>query len=110
MREELAKIDNIRAKFTGEFEKFGEKNNFWGSNKTILLKYIKNLDGKIVTDHLWFMYTKNFQKLGELNTGDIIEFEARVSPYEKGYISHRQFIDERELDYKLNYPTKIKKI
>lgn len=110
MREELAKINNIRTKFTGEFERLGEKNNFWGSNKTILLKNIKNLDGETVTDHLWFMYTKNFQKLGKLRVGDIIEFEARVSSYEKGYINYRQFIDERELDYKLNYPTKIKKI
>jgi hypothetical protein len=63
-----------------------------------------------VADHLWFNYTKGFQALGILVEGDVIEFYARVREYTKGYVNYREMIDEREIDYKLSYPTKFRKV
>jgi len=38
-------------------------------------------------------------------------FEARVTPYEKGYQGYRQFIYKPiTRDYKLSRPTKVKKV
>jgi hypothetical protein len=110
MRQKLKKINGQREKFIGIFERFGTKINYKGfPESTILLKNIKNLSEKKIADHLWFNYTKQFQKLDNLKQGDIIEFEARVKQYVKGYVNYREWIDNREIDYKLSYPTKIKK-
>ena len=111
MRQQLEKIEDIRMTFIGIFERYGTKTNWNGyPENTILLRDVKNSIGKIVTDHIWFSLTKGFQKLGKLENGDIIQFQARVKPYIKGYINHNNYIDEREIDYKLNNPTKIEKI
>ena len=69
------------------------------------------LDGKIVTDHLWFDLTKGFET-ADLLPGDVVEFCARVSIYEKGYKGYRNDVFDRpiEKDYRLSRPTKIKKI
>jgi len=100
-----------RLQFIGVFRRFGIKTNWHGfPEKTILLNEIKNKEEKIVSDHLWFNYTKGFQKLGELKEGDTIEFHARVRKYAKGYVNNREYIDEREIDYKLSNPTKFKRI
>lgn len=68
-------------------------------------------DGKIVTDHLWFDLTKGFES-ADLLPGDVVEFCARVSIYEKGYKGYRNDVFDRpiEKDYRLSRPTKIKKI
>lgn len=69
------------------------------------------LDDKIVTDHLWFDLTKGFES-ADLLPGDVVEFCARVSIYEKGYKGYRNDVFDRpiEKDYRLLRPTKIKKI
>ena len=114
MRKKLGKIDNERATFSGIFNRFGRKSGYKGGFKlTILLSNIKSCDdikdikkGDIITDHLWFNFTKRFRKLeeeNELQTGDLIKFDARVSGYMKGY-------EKDYFDYKLSYPSKISKI
>ncbi len=109
MRKELEKIDGKRLKFAGTFARFGTKTNYHGfSEPTVLLQDVRFADDKLACDHLWFNYTKGFQRLGELNEGDIIEFYARVKDYIKGYVNHREWIDERTVDYKLSYPTRFK--
>lgn len=69
------------------------------------------LDSKIVSDHLWFDLTKGFSS-ADLSPGDVVEFCARVSAYEKGYKGHKDDVLNRpiERDYRLSRPTKIKKI
>ncbi|MBO8440931.1 MAG: hypothetical protein IAA89_00555 [Firmicutes bacterium] len=64
---------------------------------------LKNVskDKKILTNHLWLNYCKSFLKLGKLHKGDIIQFDARVDDYYKGYWLQKQH------DYKLSYPTKV---
>ncbi|MGO9387796.1 MAG: hypothetical protein ACLPWD_07100 [Methanobacterium sp.] len=102
-RKELGDNGEVRDTFIGTFERMGSKNG-WFNQRTVLLKDIKNNEGKIITDHLWFNLTKGFQKL-HLREGDIIQFDARVKAYVKGYNK----IDKK-IDYKLSYPTKLKKL
>ena len=108
VRKKLAEQEDIRAPFSGTFERYGAKFGWRGKEiRTVLLKNIKDIDGNVVSDHLWFTETKRFQSLGELSAGDTISFEARVAAYIKGYVC-RDY-DAREVDFKLNYPTKMKK-
>ena len=65
---------------------------------TIMFKNVK-INNNLVTDHLWFNYTKGFAELGKLIVGDVISFNARVASYEK--LGHK-------IDYKLERPTKVK--
>ncbi|MSE08271.1 hypothetical protein GKC33_05975, partial [Lactobacillus salivarius] len=65
---------------------------------TIMFKNVK-INDNLVTDHLWFNYTKGFAVLGTLHEGDVISFNARVTSYEKA---------GHQIDYKLERPTKVK--
>jgi hypothetical protein len=99
-----------RTTFRGTFERLGTKNGYMGPEKTVLLKDIENIGGKIICDHLWFNLTKGFSRLG-LRQGDVVEFDARVTKYEKGYKGRRWDVYKPiETDYKLSHPTKVKKV
>lgn len=88
MRKELKIIGSRdRHVFTATFIRFGFRDGYKGPVKTILLQDVL-LDGKIVTDHLWFDLTKGFES-ADLLPGDVVEFCARVSIYEKGYKGYR---------------------
>ena len=105
--------DKERHTFTGEFARFGEKPAYKGHipDITVLLLNVKDADGNVVTDHLWFNYTKGFAAC-DLKEGDIVRFDARVKEYEKGYKGYKTWADDEFLppvstDYKLANPTKI---
>ena len=112
MRTALKPLDNLRREFTGTFERFGRKTRFKGyPTVTALLIDIKDSSGKTVTDHIWLNHTKQFQALGDLREGDIIEFHARVREYVKGYCGRRDDVAEENpprIDYKLSHPTQFK--
>lgn len=109
MRKQLKTLDEQRDLFRGTFKKYGLRSGYKGaSTETILLVSICDNNGKIISDHLWFNMTKGFEKLGNLRPGDIIQFEARVKKYRKGYVNRRAGIDQSSFDYKLSHPTKIK--
>jgi hypothetical protein len=114
MRQELKKINKLRKTFNGLFKRYGTKYNWHGfPETTILLVDIKDNSDKIITDHIWFKQTKGFIAISPLTEGDLIEFEARVKDYIKGYHGRKaeEYGEENyELDYKLNFPTKIRKI
>jgi len=111
LREELAKLRNMRKKFKGTFDRFGQKSGYKGPLTTVLLKDIIDIStGKVVTDHLWFNLTKGLEKL-QLMEGDIVGFDARVTRYLKGYQGRRE--DELHpvgIDYRLSFPTKVEKL
>lgn len=112
MRKELKKIEGERKRFRGYFERYGRKNGFKGDEKTILLKDISLLDDDtyILTNHLWFNYTKSFSKLN-LSEGDCVEFNGRVVKYQKGYNGYREDVYcPVKPDYKISFPTNIIKI
>ncbi len=111
MRKELKKLHMIRGTFTGIFVRFGNKTGYKGKiEQTLLFKDIKDKEGKIITSHLWFTMTKGFFKC-DLQENDIIQFNARVKEYVKGYKGYRFDVDKPiEIDYKLSFPTKISKL
>lgn len=109
MRSGLSKDEGVRKKFYGTFSRLGKKRNYNGySEDTILL--VKVMDGdsnEQVADHVWFAYTKGFEKI-QLNEGVVVEFEARVKAYAKGYVNRGLGMTKRKTDLKLSHPTKIK--
>jgi hypothetical protein len=115
-RAKLREINKVRTRFRAVFERYGKKTNSYTGREeqTILLKRIVRIDtAEGVTDHLWFNLTKGFQKLGTLTTGDIVEFDARVTTYKKGYWGRnemRRMENPPHRDYKLERPTNIKLI
>jgi len=111
LRTELKKLDEQRELFTGVFKKYGLKSGYKGpSTETILLTAIRDGNGNLISDHLWFNMTKGFEQLGSLKEGDIVRFEARVKRYRKGYINRQAGIDQSKFDYKLSHPTKIVRV
>lgn len=111
MRRELAKEEGKRKKFRATFVRLGKKINYKGyAEETVLLKSIIDAESNAkVAEHLWFSYTRNFEKI-TLEEGAVVEFEARIRAYTKGYINKRYKIDRSSKDYKLSHPTKIKVI
>lgn len=109
MRKKLASENEKRKKFRAVFERIGKKKNFKGySEDTILLKNVVDVESNImVADHVWFTYIKAFEKV-TLADGVVLEFEARVKEYKKGYVNRLYKIDRRTNDFKLSHPTKIK--
>jgi len=115
MRQELAKIKGSRARFEGIFVRFGSKRGYKGyPEKTNLLKDVKSVSTEqVMSDHLWFTCGKRFDSLN-LQENDIVRFDARVTPYEKGYKGYRD--DEYgefkpiETDYRLSFPTNVVKV
>ena len=106
MRRQLQKINDVRASFSGTYVRSGIKKGWKGRlEATVLLKDVKDMNGKIVTDHLWFNMTMGFASL-TLKEGDIVQFDARVKPYQK---FDREY-GIREIDYKLSHPTKVRKM
>ena len=112
MRHHLKNITEFRDTFTGTFDRYGTKTEFGYLKETVLLLNIKNHSGQILADHLWFNKTKGFESL-HLTKGDILQFDARVKPYVKGYKGwnlEKQLLNPIQKDYKLSYPTKFRKI
>jgi len=110
LRQELKKIDQQRELFRGTFKKYGLKTGYKGaSTETILLVDLRDDNGNLICDHLWFNMTKGFEQLGTLREGDMVQFEARVKKYRKGYVNRRAGIDQSRVDYKLSHPTRIER-
>jgi hypothetical protein len=109
MRKRLASVEGLRKTFAGTFSRFGKKTNYHGyADRTILLVNIIDLEtNSSVTDHVWFNYTKAFEKI-TLEPGVRITFDARVKSYKKGYVNPKYKIDNRSVDLRLSHPTRIK--
>jgi len=111
VRIKLAAQEGKRRKFRATFERIGKKTNFKGyTEETVLLKNIVDVEtNHVVADHVWFGYTLGFER-ALLTEGAIIEFEARVKEYTKGYVNRKLNLNAQTVDYKLSHPTKIKKV
>jgi hypothetical protein len=109
MRSKLSEDEGQRKKFRAMFSRFGKKTNYKGySEATVLLTKVIDLEKKtVVTDHAWFSLTKGFEDI-DLHPGMIIEFEARVKAYEKGYVNKRYgFNQKKQQDFRFSHPGKI---
>jgi hypothetical protein len=109
IRSKLRAKEGARKKFRAIFSRLGRKVNYQGySEDTILLVKITDTEtNEIITDHAWFSYTKSFEKV-KLEEGVVLEFEARIKEYKKGYVNKQLGLNKRILDYKLSHPTKIR--
>jgi hypothetical protein len=113
------KLNNIgpkkRHRFRGEFVRYGQRDGWWsGNNVTVLLRNICLApEGEEVAEHLWFNWTGGFQRLGNLEAGDLIEFDARASRVVKGYRGG-DFLLQAENSprtvWKLSHPSRVVKI
>lgn len=108
MREKLKDIGDERRRFRAMFERFGKKVNFKGyTEETILLKNVVDIEtNEILAEHLWFSMSKTFEKVN-LTPGVMIEFDARVKEYKKGYVNKGLGRNKRKVDYKLSHPSKV---
>lgn len=109
MRKHLEDKVGLRKKFRAVFTRFGKKVNYQGyTDTTILLTHLTDAEtNALVSDHHWFAFTKGFEEV-TLKEGDIVEFEARVKIYQKGYVNRKLSINNKRSDYKLSHPTKIR--
>lgn len=87
MRKKLKQLGSQkRHTFIGRFERVGYKKSYRYYQPTLLLTQVALSEtGELITDHLWLNYTKGFLALGELLTGDLLQFDGRVASYVKGY-------------------------
>jgi len=113
MRINLEGLEGKRFPFTAIFWQYGFFRSARGVGRTILLRFVRNMDGKILSDHMWINYTPSFDAVGEFQQGDIVSFDASVGKYIKGYFGER--IEDRinhpaREDYRLKYPHTVKKI
>ena len=109
MRNKLKKLGGKkRYTFTAVVGRFSLKNGFRGLPlKTILLLKIK-CEGVVVTNHIWLTYGRRFHS-AVLMVGDLIQFDARIKEYEKGYKGRRLDVYKPiSKDYGFSYPSKIK--
>ncbi len=113
MRFNLEGLEGKRLSFTAMFWQYGTFRSVRGAGRTILLKFVRSTDGKILSDHTWINYTSSFDAVGEFQQGDLVSFDASVGKYMKGYFGER--IEDRlnhpaREDYRLKYPHNVKKI
>ncbi len=111
MRKELADINGVRKRFIATFVRYGSKGGYQGRRiKTLLFESVRERDGKVYCDHIWFTTNQTFDKLN-LSEGDHICFDARVKPYIKGYRGNREDVYDAPIskDYKLSHPNNIVK-
>ena len=110
MRKALQQQNGKRTTFLGTFERHGSKRGWKGDEPTVLLRDIRMPAGDVVCNHLWFNLTKSFAEL-ELQSGNTVQFNARVTEYIKGYQGRRDDVFDApiERDYKLSHPTKVRK-
>lgn len=113
MRIELQPLEGQKSRFVATFEKYGTFRSRGIVGRSILLRNLKTVKGRLLADHIWINYTAGFDALGEFLRGDVVQFTATVRPYLKGYCGQR--IDDRferkgGLDYRLTYPRNVERI
>lgn len=95
-----------RTRFTATITRLGKKNNFKGPPaETVLLTNIRNEDGTLLTDHLWFTIGKTLAIVFN-NVGKNIAFDARITTYSKGH-KGLPILKVQTTDFKLSNPTNI---
>jgi len=113
MRTELQPFEGQKSLFVATFEKYG----IWRSNnivgRSILLRNLKTVRGRLLADHIWIKYIAGFDALGEFVRGDVVRFTAGVRPYVKGYFGQRieiRLARKPGLDYRLTFPRTVERI
>lgn len=107
-RTALAKYEGVRIVVIATVGRRAKKSGYRGDVETLLLTDLKSPDGEVLTDHKWLTAGKWASALKE---GQIIQFEARVGQYERGYFGQREGVFvPHSTDFQLERPTKVKVI
>lgn len=113
MRQALANHHGQRFEIHAIFARFSMKAGWRGrKTPTLLIKDLTLPCGQPLADHLWFTARPSWTNL-RLKPDDRIAFTARSSPYEKGYRgrrAERRGEARTETDYRLTYPTRLRKL
>lgn len=117
MRYALEKREGERLTFEGKLAAIKKRRRKKTSRKhtTLLVVDIYMIEDQVkthVTDHQWFFDTQGFEDAA-LKEGDVFQFEGRIRQYTKGYKGRsmrKQKLKPIKTDYKIIYPTQIKKI
>lgn len=111
MRTRLASRLTERSMFRGTVHRFGTKPGWKGRElRTMLLVEVTDDTGTVVADHLWLNDTKALAALA-LQPGEVVEFQARVTLYTKGYRGRRLDVDKPlARDYRLERPTRVRRV
>lgn len=104
----LQQRDGLRFRCRAFVERFGMRKAFRGPDQpTVLLRDIVDAENALpLTEHLWFVCGK---WSAGLVPGDTLEFDARATPYLKGYRGRRDIPDASPVtrDWRLERPTKV---
>lgn len=106
MRNALKELHGQRRTFTARFEEIRDHANYRGRSMSVVLLQNVRLDGIFVADHVWMPCTIGWQI--NLHAGDVVEFQARVDKYVKGYFGTKDVVKPKSEDYTLVYPRKIR--
>ncbi|MDD4454380.1 MAG: hypothetical protein PHI67_03570 [Candidatus Methanomethylophilaceae archaeon] len=112
MRTNLQGLAGRRVTLTAVFWQYGTYRGNGCSGKSILLRQVRDLSGRLLADHAWINYTAGFDAAGEFRRGDAVRFTATVDEYIKGYRGTK--IDDRlarppAVDYRLKFPRRVEK-
>ena len=113
MRTEMMGLTDKKLTFTATFWCYGTMHRKGIVGRTILLKSLRNLSGRLLADHIWINYTAGFDALGEFHKGESVRFTAIVAEYVKGYFGDN--IDERfkhpySIDFRLKFPRNVERL
>ena len=85
MRTELQPLEGRRVTFTGTFIRFGVFETKWGFHKKVLLKNIKDIQGRRMAQHISLSEPSDIRVFEGFNPGETLQFSAVVCSYVKGY-------------------------
>jgi len=103
LKEDVNGIGELKGTFKGIVVGFRTTIGKTGHKKTVILKPVTSLDGKIIRDQICCNLTKSLEKL-DLQEGDVIRFNATAT-----VISVRCKYEWEEIDYKFSKLGKIEK-
>lgn len=103
-----------RHRFRAKFVKLEDKPAFKGMATVIIFKNLKVWpEGDRVARRISFTLATRFQRLGRLNPGQWVEFEARVVRVETGYDGPdylTRIENPKRFEWRLRHPSKIRKV
>jgi len=85
MRTELQPLEGRRVIFTGTFIRFGIFETKWGLHKKVLLKNVKDIQGRQMAQHISLSEPSDVRVFEGFCQGDVLQFSAIVCSYVKGY-------------------------
>jgi hypothetical protein len=105
---------DTRRRFRAKFVKLADEPGYRGLAVAIIFKNVKLWpDGDRVAGRVSFTWATRFQRLGKLQPGQWIEFEARVAKVETGYDGPdylRRIECPIKIEWKLRHPSKVRKV